>query len=114
MPLNPGNDTITFIHQSWSGTPDRYGVTGPVETQTVVLGCALQPLGGKDKITNTTYAEATSNCIAPANATTLGMKLDDFIRDAAGLRYRILSSNPYRDNWGRAHHVTFLVKFEEG
>jgi len=114
MPLNPGNERITFIHQAWTGVPDRYGVTGPVETETLVNGCSMQPLGGKENISNTTYADATAHCIAPANATTLSMVLSDYIKDAAGLRYRIISANSYKDWMGRTHHITFMVKYEEG
>jgi hypothetical protein len=114
MPLNPGNDKITFIHQSYNGTPDRYGVNGPVETATLVPGCSLQPLSGKEDITNSAFAMATSNCIAPANATTQAMALGDYIKDSAGTRYRILSSNPYKDWRGRLTHITFTVKYEEG
>ena len=114
MPLNPGNDTITFLHQSWmSGPVDRYGVAG-TQTSTVVTGCALQPLSEKDKIENTAYAEATSKCIAQANAATLAVVPDDFIVDAAGLKYRVMGIRPYRDNWGRTDHISFIVKYEEG
>lgn len=114
MPLNPGNDTITFIHQSLTGTPDKYGVIAPTQTTSVVGGCALQPISERDKISDTTYSEATDHCITPVTSFVLTILADDFLQDAAGVKYRILGVRPYRDFWGRNDHVTFVCKYEVG
>lgn len=114
MPLNPGNDTITFVHKEASGTVDQYGVPALVETSSAVTGCALQPTSEKDNITNTTYAEATNKCLTPATTFTLAIVPDDYLTDAAGLKYRIIGVRPYRDGWGRTDHITFICKWETG
>lgn len=114
MPLNPGNDSVIFIKQAWNGTPDRYGVTGPVGTQFPVSGCSMQPAGAKEHLGDTLFAEATDHCIAPSNAVTLAAQQGDIIQGATGNQYRILGVNTYRDGWGRNSHITFVCKWEEG
>ena len=114
MPLNPGNDTVVFISQSWTGAPDRYGVTGPVSARTTVVGCAMQPAGGKEHLGDTLFTEATDHCVAPSNAVTLAANQGDIIQDINGDQYRILDIRVYRDSWGRPNHVTFVCKWEEG
>lgn len=114
MPLNPGNDTITFIQLRRTGQPDRYGVIQPTETTSVVRGCSLQPMSEKDQITNTTFSEATDKCLTPATDFVQAIEPQDFLADKDGVRYRIIGIRPYRDSWGRLDHITFLCKHEEG
>lgn len=115
MPLNPGNESITFVHvTTMVGTPVRYGVIPPIETTQVVLGCTLQPVSEKDKIADTTYSEATNVCITPTTSFTLAIVADDYLTDVAGAQYRIIGCRQYRDGQGRTDHITFLCKYEVG
>lgn len=114
MSLNPGNDTITFVHLTRTTTPDKYGVIKPTETTSVVTGCALQPISEKDRIADTAYAESTNACIAPTTSSTLGIVAEDYLRDINGLKYRIMGVRQFRDGWGRTDHITFMCKYEVG
>lgn len=115
MPLNPGNETITFVHvETMNGTPARYGVIPPLETSSVVRGCTIQPVSQKDRIADTVYSETTNVCITPTTDFTLSIVADDYLRDANGVKYRIIGPRPYRDGQARTDHITFLCKYEVG
>lgn len=117
MPLNPGNDTITFQHSTLTpttGNTDKYGIVKPDFTTSVVNGCALQPVSQKDDVGATTHSEATHVCLSPATTFTMAMVPDDYLFDAAGVKYRIVGTRHYRDDWGRTDHITFLCEYEVG
>lgn len=113
MPLNPGNNTVTFALVSWNGTPDRLGVTGPVSTPYEQPGVSMQPISGGDKPADTQYSEATWKCIALANPVTSQAKAEDFIW-FNGVQYRIIFVKTYYDDWGRVDHITFMCKEQDG
>lgn len=113
MPLNPGNDTVVFISRAWNGTPDRLGVTGPVETTNTVNGCFMQPVSVSDHIDDTQYSAATWKCISPVNTVTQAVKAEDALQ-YQGVSYRILGFKAYQDFWGRPDHITFMCREEKG
>lgn len=113
MPLNPGNDTVTFDGKAYTGTPNQYGVNAIVHTVNNQGGCAMQPISGSDKINDTTYSEATWKCISPATPITQAIQAEDTLQ-FLGVTYRILFVKPYRDNWSRLDHITFMCKEENG
>lgn len=43
-----GNQTVSFIVITESGTPDRFGMKTKVRTPTVVTGCRHRPLDAKE------------------------------------------------------------------
>lgn len=113
MPLLPGNDTVVFDLQTYDGTPGKYNVVGPVSHTHTVVGCFVQPISVSDNLTDTTYSDATTKCIAPSNDVTLAAQSEDKIL-FQGLTYRIVGTKAYRDFWGRNVHVTFICKEQEG
>ena len=113
MPLNPGNDSVVFVKQSWTGAPDRLGVTGPVSTYNTVVGCAMQPISVRDHITDTLYSEATWKCISPTTTVTKAAKAEDMLQ-FKGDNYRVLGVKPYEDAWGRLDHITLMCREEAG
>lgn len=113
MPLNPGNNTVTFYYP---GVPeDRlHKVTPIAPSSTVVAGCLMQPVAESDHVTDTAYSAATDKCIAPANATTQLVEPEWFIQ-FNGLSYRVIGYRWFYDSpWGRLDHITFMCVQEQG
>ena len=113
MPQYPGNNTVNFITVTYDAAPDRLGVTGPRETSNSQVGCAMQPISGKDQITDTMYSEATWKCISPATSVTVPVEAEDFVQ-FNGDKYRVLMVKPFYDRWARLTHITFYCKEENG
>jgi hypothetical protein len=113
MPLNPGNDTVTFHLTSWTGPADRLGITGPVKASQDQTGCFMQPVSVSDHINDTQYSAATWKCISPASTLTQQVKAEDSLT-FEGVNYRILGSKSYKDFWGRLDHITFMCREENG
>lgn len=114
MPLNPGNDTITFTHVTTTGTPDRWGVIPPTNTSVTVRGCSLQSISDKDNIGNTTYSESTNKCITQFTAFTSTIVADDYLHEANGKTYRVTGIRTGRDAWARNDHISIMCKYESG
>lgn len=113
MPLNPGNNTVTFYFPGI--VEDRLHHVSPVtSSSTVVNGCLMQPVSEADKITDTAYSDATDKCIAPVNDTTNLCAPEWFIQ-FNGQNFRVLGVRPFYDSpWGRLDHYTFMCKEEQG
>lgn len=113
MPLNPGNNTVTF--ENPGVIADRLHKVAPVDPSSdVVVGCLMQPVSESDKVTDTAYSAATDKCIAPVNDTTQACRAEWFIQ-FNGDNYRVLGVRPFYDSlWGRLDHITFMCKNEGG
>jgi hypothetical protein len=113
MPLNPGNNTVTF-HNPGVVADRLHHVTSEPPSSTVVTGCLMQPVSEADKVSDTAYSEATDKCIAPVNATTVAAVAEWFI-EFNGDSFRIMGLRPFYDSpWGRLDHITFMCKNEGG
>ena len=112
MPLNPGNDTVTF---NFPGVVnDRlHKVVGVSASTFDQSGCFVQPISVNDKVSDTEYSEATDRCLAPYTDDTQTVKAEWFAV-FGGRSYRILGAKPHRDNFGRGLHITFVLKVEDG
>lgn len=117
MPLNPGNDTVTFHYPGV--VQDRlHNITALAPADTVQGGCSVQPVSVHDKISDTAYSSATDICLAPSNAFTQTVKAEWFIyfipTGTTQLTYRVLGTKPWRDLTGAPDHITFVCRQEMG
>lgn len=113
MPLNPGRDTVTFSSPAVINDRLHKFVNPVASTSFDQGGCFMQPISVNDKITDTTYSEATDKLIAPYNANTLTVKAEWLVQ-WSGVQYRILGAKLHRDSFTRGMHITFICKDETG
>lgn len=113
MPLNPGNQTVTF------NPPDNFVVdkyhTAPAGTGTpfTQAGVNVQTASVKDKVSNTAYAEATHRVFTLYNANTATARAEwHIVLGTVG--YRILGVELVPDGWGRILFCQFICKEEGG
>lgn len=114
MPLNPGNQPLTF-NPPGNFAVDQYhtvpaSTTGTTFTQ---VGCSVQTTTVKDKVSNTAYAEATHRIFTPYNANTASAEAEWHIVDGS-VTYRILGRECNPDGWGRYYFCEFVCKEEHG
>ena len=114
MPLNPGNQTVTF-NPPGNFVVDKYHTvpasTGEVSfTQT---GVNVQTLSGKDKVSDTAYAEATHRVFTLYNTNTAGVGAE-WHAVLGSVSYRVLWNEIVPDQWGRNIYCQFVCKEEEG
>lgn len=115
MPLNPGNQTLTF------NPPDAFVVdrlhTVPASSGLspfTQVGCNLQPVTVKDKIDNTTYSDATDKAFTPYNTSIGVVDAEWYLQDSNGDNYRILGAHNVADGRGRIYQGMFICKKESG
>jgi hypothetical protein len=115
MPLNPGNQTLTF------NPPGQFSVdrlhTVPASSglsSFVQPGCNLQSMTVKDRVENTAYSEATDRLFTPYNASTGAVTPEWYAVDSAGAKYRVLGTHNVGDQWGRFYQCQFVLKKEAG
>jgi hypothetical protein len=116
MPLNPGNQTLTFNPPGQFSVDRLHTVpaSSGLSSFTLTLCCNLQGMTVKDRIEDTAYAEATDKAFTPYNANTSAVTAEWYIQDAAGAKYRILGTHNTPDQWGRFYQCQFIVKKETG
>lgn len=113
MPLNPGNQTVTF------NPPGRFVVdrlhTVPASSGLspfIQGGSMIQIAGVKDAVDNTAYAEATNKIYTPYNANTSSVCAEWYIAHS-GANYRILGCHFEPDAYGRVFQCEFICKEED-
>jgi len=117
MPQNPGNFTMTFTPPG-QFTADRLHTVGASQGLAAFQqpGCARQTATTKDKVTDTTYAEANCKIITPWNPSTAAVTAEWYVSDGIA-NYRVLGRHGTPDRWGNVNHIshiTFLCKEELG
>jgi hypothetical protein len=110
-----GVDTVTFIRRDIAGQ-DRYGNDVTVDIETVVGGCAMQPMWGQEMVTNLDQVIERYQLFLPALAV-IDQGLDPEAVDAVrfgGLLYEI-NGKPQR--WildGNVDHIVIFCRRVEG
>lgn len=117
MPLNPGNQTITF-NPPGNFVVDKYH-TVPASTGLSSFsqpGSNVQSTTVKDKVSNTAYAEATHRVFTPYNTSTSAVTGEwrIVVPNRPGFSYRILGIELIPDTWGRYYFCEFVCKEEQG
>ena len=113
MPLNPGNQTVTF------NPPGRFVVdrlhTAPASSGLSSFsqsGSMIQSASVKDKVDNTAYAEATDKIYTPYNASVGAVSAEWYIAWGSN-NYRILGCHFEPDAYGRVFQAQFICKEED-
>ena len=114
MPLNPGNQPLTF-NPPGNFVVDQYhkvpaSTTGSTFTQ---IGCSVQTVTVKDKVSNTAYAEATHRVFTPYNTNTAAVGAE-WRAVNGSVSYRVLGIELVPDGWGRYYFCEFICKEEQG
>lgn len=118
MPLNPGNQTLTFnppgnfVVDKYHKVPASSGLTSFTQS-----GSSVQTVTVKDKVSNTAYAEATHRVFTPYNTNTAAAAAEWRIvppNAPANFSYRVLGIELVPDGWGRYYFCEFICKEEQG
>lgn len=116
MPLNPGNQTITFnppgnfVVDKYHKVPASTGLSSFSQP-----GTNIQAVTVKDKVANTAYAEATHRVYTPYNTNTSGVTAEwRIVPQGKSVSYRILGIELIPDGWGRYFFCEFVCKEEQG
>ena len=114
MPLNPGNQTLTFnppgnfVVDQYHKVPASAGLTSFTQS-----GSNVQTLSVKDKVANTAYAEATHRVFTPYNTNTSGVTAEWHVLNGSH-DYRVLGIELIPVGWGRYYFCEFICKEEQG
>jgi len=114
VPLNPGNQTLTFnppgnfVVDQYHKVPASSGVTSFPQ-----IGCSVQTATVKDKVSNTAYAEATHRVFTPYNTNTAAVEAEWHVVNGPST-YRVLGIEANPDAWGRYYFCEFICKEEQG
>jgi hypothetical protein len=113
VPLNPGALTVTF------SPPGRFSVdrlhTVPASSglsEFSQSGVAVQPITVKDKVDDTTYAEATDRAITLFNTNTATVTAEWYMT-LNSANYRVLGTRNVADAWGVTYQCEFILKEED-
>lgn len=114
MPLNPGNQTVTFnppgnfVVDQYHTVPASTGLSSFTQT-----GVNIQTATVKDRVSDTAYAEATHRMFTLYNANTGGVTAEWHVVNGS-VSYRVLGKELIPDQWGRNLFCTFVCKEEQG
>ena len=114
MPLNPGNQSVTFnppgrfVVDQYHKVPASTGLASFVQT-----GANVQTVTMKDKVDNTAYAEATHKVFTPYNGNTAAVEAEWYVA-FGGKSYRVIGDHLAMDGWGRIFQCEFICKEEQG
>lgn len=114
MPLNPGNQTVTFnppgnfVVDKYHTVPASTGLTSFTQT-----GVNVQTATVKDAVANTAYAEATHKVYTLYNTNTAGAGAEWHIV-LGTVSYRVIGVELVPDQWGRILFCQFICKEEQG
>lgn len=117
MPLNPGNQTITFNPPSYGNfVVDQYH-TVPASSSDLSsftqTGANVQTATVKDRVANTAYAEATHRVFTLYNSNTATVKAEWRIGNGS-VTYRVIGVELVPDQWGRNLFCQFICAEEQG
>lgn len=116
MPLNPGNQVLTFnppgnfVVDKYHKVPASEGLNSFVQP-----GGNIQSWSVKDAVSNTVYAEATHRIFTPYNANTSAVTAEWRIippNAPSNVSYRVLGIELVPDGWGRYFFAEFICKEE--
>ncbi len=110
--LNPGVNVVTFTYPGV--VQDRLHRVTPIASSSFTQGgCNVQPISVQDKISDTSYSEATEKCLTPFNDDTSSIRAEWFAQ-YNNANYRILGVKHHLDRMGRGVHITVILKREDG
>lgn len=114
MPLNPGNQPLTFNPPGNFQTDKYHKVPASTGLSSFSQpGNNVQTMSVKDKVANTAYAEATHRVFTPYNTNTAGVSPEWQIVNGS-VSYRVQGVELVPDTWGRVFYCEFICKEEQG